>query len=183
MKVATAPDFETLRQELAADIALAEAEAERLDDRLGALALDVRMGIASEATLDRARAEHAAAERRVLELHAANDAVDEREHAAAEVAEAHQRVATEKELAEVSKRRGSLALRASGLLAELGPIVSEVCNLEGREILLSRKLGGDRSPRASRALATIAVHQLAGLPGMPYVRADAAEAARASLED
>lgn len=136
----TTMDFEATREKLRDQLERAEVELTDVRDRLGELALDVQLGSASQAELDKTRAEQAALTARVSELQAALEKVDEREaDHKADIAE-KQRQADEKRLAELQRTCDAAGAKVVDLATQLGAVLAE-----GREAVreaeaLGRKL-------------------------------------------
>ncbi len=139
MKTATM-DFKGTREKLRGQLERAETGLVDVRDRLGELALDVQLGNAPQAELEKARGEQTALTSRIAELQAALEKVDEREADHKAVEAETQRKADAARLAELVG-----ACNAAG--AELVDMAAKVADIlgEGREAVreadaLGRKL-------------------------------------------
>lgn len=118
-------DFEATREKLRDQLEQAELALVDVRDLLGELALDVQLGSASQADLEKARAEQAPLTSRVAELQAALEKVDEREaDHKADVAE-KQRQADEKRLAELQRTCAAAGAKVIDLATQLGAVLAE----------------------------------------------------------
>ena len=124
MKTATM-DFEGTREKLREQIDQAELKLVDARDLVGELALDVQLGNAPQADLEKARAEQAALTSRIAELQAALEKVDERE-ADYKAAEAEkQRQADEKRLAELTATCNAAGAKVVDLATQLEAVLAE----------------------------------------------------------
>lgn len=136
----TTMDFDGTRAQLRAQIEKAETELVDVRDRVGELALDVQLGNAPQAELEKARGAQAALTSRVSELEAALEAVDgrEAEHLAAEAEK--QRQADTKRLAELQRTCDAAGAKAIDLATKLGVVLAEGRAVAQEAEVLGREL-------------------------------------------
>lgn len=118
-------DFEGTREKLREQIDQAELKLVDARNLVGELALDVQLGNAPQAELDKANNERVALTARIAELQAALEKVDEREaeHVAAEAEK--QRQADEKRLAELQGACNAAGVKVIDLATQLGAVLAE----------------------------------------------------------
>jgi len=139
MKTATM-DFEGTREKLSEQIEQAEADLVDVRDRVGELALDVQLGNAPQAELDKANNDRVALTARIDGLQAALEKVDEREaDHKADVAET-QRQADEKRLAELQRVCDAAGAKVIDLATQLAPVLAQGREASREAEELGRKL-------------------------------------------
>lgn len=124
MKTATM-DFEGTREKLREQIDQAELKLVDARDLVGELALDVQLGNAPQAELDKANNERVALTARIAELQAALEKVDEREAEHVAVEAEKQRQADEKRLAELQRVCNAAGAKVIDMAAKLADVLAE----------------------------------------------------------
>jgi len=133
-------DFAATREQLREQLERAELELVDVRDRLGELALDVQLGSAPQADLEKARAQQVALTARASELQAALAAVDgrEAEHVAAEAQK--QRQADEKRLEELQRTCDAAGAQVIDLARQLGAALAAGDSAVQEADVLGRRL-------------------------------------------
>ena len=139
MKTATM-DFGGQRETIAAKLAAAETALETVSNRIGALSLDVTLGLVSRADLDKANAERSRLQADSDALTAALAEVDRRETAAAEAEAAKQRQADEKRLASLQHALAALGAKVIEASTQLGAVLAEGSEASAEAEALARRL-------------------------------------------
>jgi chromosome segregation ATPase len=134
-------DFEATREKLREQIDQAELKLVDARDLVGELALDVQLGNASQAELDKAVNEQATLTARIDGLKAALEKVDEREAASVAAEAEKQRQADEKRLAELQRVCDAAGAKVIDLATQLGAVLAEGHAAVQEADTLGRRLG------------------------------------------
>ena len=179
-------DFEAARADLRGKIEENDAAQVKVRDRLGALALDVTLGNASQADLDAATSEDARLTSTGAALAQALAEVDRREAAQAEADAAAKRKAEAAEHARLMSVVQAAGAQAVDLVGKLAAAVADAVEAENAAVLIARRL--DLQPASTQRghvtdnLAVVLGARLhAHIPGLVYQRADRGDEAAARL--
>lgn len=163
-----AQGFDAQRAEIRGKIATAEAELAAVDERLGALALDVTLGAASQRDLDAATAEHARLSGSLSGWRGALVEIDRREAAQREQAAADERRRDEARLSDLEAVRRKVGAKVVKLARDLAAACREGSEAEREAHLIGRRLGADTTSRWSSLAWRLVVARLYGiLPEAP----------------